>query len=186
MDGVDLWRNQKCDEARGNKKRLVGFPSGGGNGVRLNGGQIFTISRKSDVKDAAWRFISMTVTENGRNPVGNLGFTKTQIRSAVDFVRDNSYVKYFAYDGTESSIPPEKYTPDTFDTTKGVVVRLDESDAEQIISLLDGAGKSVSENSKLWSIISEEAEIYFAGAKDLDETVKVIQSRVSTYISERN
>ena len=67
-----------------------------------------------------------------------------------------------------------------------MVVRLDESDAEQIISLLDGAGKSVSENSKLWSIISEEAEIYFAGAKDLDETVKVIQSRVSTYISERN
>ena len=83
-------------------------------------------------------------------------------------------------------VPPEKYTPDTFDTTKGVVVRLDESDAEEIIKLLDGAGKSVSENSKLWSIISEEAEIYFAGAKDLDETVKVIQSRVSTYISERN
>lgn len=186
MDGVDLWRNQKCDEARGNQKRLVGFPSSGGNGVRLNGGQIFTISRKSDVKDAAWRFISMTVTENGRNPVGNLGFTKTQIRSAVDFVRDNSYVKYFAYDGTEMSVPPEKYTPDTFDTTKGVVVRLDENDAEEIIKLLDGAGKSVSENSKLWSIISEEAEIYFAGAKDLDETIKVIQSRVSTYISERN
>ena len=186
IDAVDLWRNNKSDEARGNKKRLVGFPSGDGNGVRLNGGQIFTISRKSDVKDAAWRFISMAVAENGRNSVGNFGFTKTQIRSAVDCVRDNSYVKYFAYDGTERSVPPEEYTPDTFDTTKGVVVRLDESDADEIINLLDGAGKSVSENSKLWSIISEEAEIYFAGAKDLDETVKVIQSRVSTYISERN
>ena len=38
---------------------------------------------------------------------------------------------------------------------------------------------------KVIMMIYEEADIYFSDAKSLDETVKVIQNRVSTYISER-
>ena len=52
--------------------------------------------------------------------------------------------------------------------------------------LLDGAGTSMRTDSTLWSIISEDAGMYFAGAKTLDETVKMIQDRAGTYISEKN
>ena len=38
---------------------------------------------------------------------------------------------------------------------------------------------------KVIMMIYEEADIYFSDVKPLDETVKVIQNRVSTYISER-
>ena len=35
------------------------------------------------------------------------------------------------------------------------------------------------------NIIKEEAAQYFAGQKSLDETARVIQNRVSTYVAER-
>lgn len=55
-----------------------------------------------------------------------------------------------------------------------------------MFELLDGAGTFMRIDSMLWSIISEDAEAYFAGVKTLDETVKMIQDRAGTYIAEKN
>ena len=38
----------------------------------------------------------------------------------------------------------------------------------------------------LMDMIREDASAYFAGAKTLEETVKVIQSRVSIYVAEHS
>ena len=38
---------------------------------------------------------------------------------------------------------------------------------------------------RIISMINEEAQMYFEDEKSLDETVKIIQDRVSTYMSER-
>ena len=54
------------------------------------------------------------------------------------------------------------------------------------MTALENAGTSLRADSTVWSIISEDAEAYFSGAKTLDETVKIIQNRVETYIAERN
>ena len=51
--------------------------------------------------------------------------------------------------------------------------------------LIAGAQSMPSLESKIFEIINEEAAMYYSDAKSLDETVKVIQNRVSTYISER-
>lgn len=40
-------------------------------------------------------------------------------------------------------------------------------------------------NAVVNSIIQEEAAYYFAGEKNLDDTVKIIQNRVETYVNEK-
>ncbi len=59
-------------------------------------------------------------------------------------------------------------------------------EAAKFAELLDGANTSLDDRSTVWSIISEDASAYFAGAKTLDETVKIIQNRVETYIAEQS
>ena len=51
-------------------------------------------------------------------------------------------------------------------------------------ALINGSQKPPATQNKIFEIISEEADMYYSGAKSLDETVKIIQNRVSTYISE--
>ena len=41
-------------------------------------------------------------------------------------------------------------------------------------------------DTEIMELIREDASAYFAGAKSLDETVKIIQGRVSIYVSEHS
>ena len=57
--------------------------------------------------------------------------------------------------------------------------------AENILrGIFDGAANAVSTDEALLSIIREEASAYFSGAKSVDETVKLIENRVTTLINE--
>lgn len=185
FDGAQIWFYKKNSAVKKPGTRLVGFPSESGNGMLISGTG-FSISAKSDVREAAWEFVASLLPELGRSDSGEFAVTRQSVKSAVEYVREAGYVYWYGDDGTEKQVKFTDYREDTFDTSKGRAVILDETDEEYLIGLLDGAGKSVSKDSKMWSIISEEADVYFAGAKTLDETVEIIQSRISTYVSERS
>lgn len=55
---------------------------------------------------------------------------------------------------------------------------------EKLFEMLDGAQIGYEYLSPEVSILLEEASAYFAGAKELDETIRLINDRMSTYISE--
>lgn len=60
----------------------------------------------------------------------------------------------------------------------------DDSDAELLMKLFNECKTVYGTNGSAVSIIVEEAEAYFSGAKALDEVVKLIQDRVTTQINE--
>lgn len=62
---------------------------------------------------------------------------------------------------------------------------LDREKADELLAFLKTLNHVVRNNSSVNSIIEEEAGAYFAGQKSLDETAKIIQNRVFTYVSER-
>ena len=99
-------------------------------------------------------------------------------------ISKNSYI--FSLDGSGYGFSPKANNPyQEYDKTQ-YVLRDPTPEVDEYIALLDGAGTSLDYESDLFAIIKEEAEIYFANAKTLDETVKIIQNRAETYISERN
>jgi ABC-type glycerol-3-phosphate transport system substrate-binding protein len=64
-------------------------------------------------------------------------------------------------------------------------VFLTEEMADELVAFLKTLNHVQRYNVPVNNIIKEEAAQYFAGQKSLDDTVRIIQNRVSTYVSER-
>ena len=163
----------------------IGYPDSNGNGVSLTPLTSFAIVEKSGVKTAAWEFIKGMLPRLSEFTWGEF----TCSRSTMRKIYENLYGTIYAIDrskGSTYSYTREQFEADPPDPEKYYIYEYTEADCEKMISLLDGADTSLRSDSTLWAIISEDAEMYFAGAKSLDETVKIIQNRVETYISERN
>lgn len=62
---------------------------------------------------------------------------------------------------------------------------IDREKADALIAFLKSLNHVTRNNTSVNAIIKEEAGAYFAGQKSLDETAKIIQNRVFTYVSER-
>ena len=67
----------------------------------------------------------------------------------------------------------------------GALVKIDETTIASLKDLINGAGAYPDAVEKIIDMIYEESQMYFEGDKSLDDTVKIIQNRVSTYLSER-
>ena len=61
-----------------------------------------------------------------------------------------------------------------------------EEQVQQMLDLIDSASLPARGNSTITSIVTEEAEAYFAGDRSVDEAAQLIQSRVSLYLSEQS
>lgn len=59
-----------------------------------------------------------------------------------------------------------------------------ESDLQQFKEIVKGLNYAVNSDTDVWSIVSEEAEAYFADQKSVEEITDIIQSRVQVYLKE--
>ena len=71
------------------------------------------------------------------------------------------------------------------DDNSGIQRDVTQSDIDRIKALIDGSTAMPDIDQKAAEMIMEEVQNYFAGDKPLDETVKVIQSRVGIYLAEK-
>ena len=92
---------------------------------------------------------------------------------------------FFYYDGGYSGWSGEdRYQGYTGDKS-GVLRDVTQADIDRVLSLIDGASAMPDIDQKAAEMIMEEVQVYFAGDKSLDETVKIIQSRVGIYLAEK-
>ncbi len=169
--------NLCCEKVRfGNDVKFLGYPDRDGNGVQINTSGSVAIVKDSKSAKVAWEFIKELVGSE---------ISKEATRNKMkENISKNSYI--FSLDGSGYGFSPKANNPyQEYDKTQ-YVLRDPTPEVDEYIALLDGAGTSLDYESDLFAIIKEEAEIYFANAKTLDETVKIIQNRAETYISERN
>ena len=59
-----------------------------------------------------------------------------------------------------------------------------ELDLQQFKEIVKGLNYAVNSDTDVWSIVSEEAEAYFADQKSVEEITDIIQSRVQVYLKE--
>ena len=139
---------------------VTGYPSIEGNGICLiqqMADPMFGISSSCKNKEAAWEFVRSLLTEEAQEDL-------------IDFpVRKEAFEKVL---------------------NNGEKKDLTKKEKELICQLVDSAGCfriefATSVEDSLRGIIYEEAEGYFSGDKSLDETMKVIESRVNLFASEK-
>lgn len=142
------------------KEKYIGYPSGSEGGIKLNCFTLYGISSTSEHKNEAWDIIKKLLEEDRDNvfmPTSKEGFNRRyRIESQV-----NNY-------GECNGIA---YSPAT------------EEDVNVVKELLGKAHFSNGMYSQ-YEIILDDIEKYFSGERELDETVKIIQDRMSKYVSE--
>lgn len=162
---------------------FIGFPVEGDNGTMLQScGPALAISSGSRHKEEAWKFISECLSESGqrRLPSGfpiRYSVLEEQIKQAMEIS--------YEYDENGEKIPVVKGQV-IFDGDEPIdIYNITPDQAKQMLDLIQKAKQVSSVEPKIYNIFMEEVEYYFNGAKSLEETVNVIQSRISMYIKEK-
>lgn len=172
---------------------FLGYPTNNGSGALINAGMSFAITDKSLLKDGAWEFIKSVSSTSPGMRRGFWGFfTNKELFDIVceDEIGEWNYFTSNGSWGFGKDTTYEEVMANLEDDwaqngkQNGVLVQTTEEHKNALIALIEGAQALPDLEGKVFEIINEEAEMYYSDAKSLDETVKIIQDRVSTYISE--
>ena len=180
----------------------VGFPSASGAGSSFTICQGMGISASSTAKEGAWAFVRGQLLPNSNasgywtatgEPSNFDGFPIN--RETFDEVMQMG-MKYWTdpYTGevfTDANGDPVEFTPAGVGVGRpGDIVLMaylfapSEAQLDRFWSLYESIEQITGRNDAILDIIMEQADVYFAGDKSLDETAQLIQNRVQLYVNE--
>ena len=145
----------------------------------------FMIVKNSPVKDKSWEFIKNLLVHIG----GSIQHPSVDFPSTTAGFHANAemaMMAYYYYSGGESA-GYQLGEPQDLDYNSGTdIVRITENDIAGVASLIELAAdyKYVKNLDEIFNLIDEEIQVYYNGGKSIEETAKIIQSRVSIYLSE--
>lgn len=162
---------------------FIGFPVEGTCGTVLQScGPVLAISRGSRKKEAAWEFISWCLNRENQEKLPS-GFPicrsvfEEQLKEAME-------MEYELNENGESS--PVIKQQVVFEGEEPVdIFCITQKQAEQLRLLIEATEITSSIDYKIYNIFWEEAEYYFNGSKELEETADIIQAKVFMYVNER-
>lgn len=163
---------------------FIGYPCYEGNGAVLSVGESYAVFNASPLKDGAWEFVKFSVLDTNTGRYGRSGFpvSRDAFDKTMAAYSDQHY--FFYYDGGYSGWSGEGGSSHE-DDNSGIQRDVTQADIDRIKALIDGSTAMPDIDQKAAEMIMEEVQNYFAGDKPLDETVKVIQSRVGIYLAEK-
>ena len=158
---IDITAAQAFAEEFGKDEIYIGFPTDDNSGIRLKCPYEFCLSSVSEHKEEGWDFIKQLM----KNSEGSESRLDSSIKGfEQSFEAASASDGYGSYNGI--AVTPAK-----------------KKDAETIKQLLKKSKYGYFIYGQ-FEIISEDVEKYFAGKRDIDETVRIIQDRMSKYVNE--
>lgn len=149
----------------------VGFPTNGKSGSYLYCDSFLVVNKEAADMDMIYRYIQYLFDE------------ENQRRAGTDTVRRDILSSFVIYRDWDLN------SPWAFSLGDGAYIILEykqdgTSYLEDYFEYIDSCVPAPFGTQEIKDIISEETEAYFAGEKDLDRTVDVIQKRVQLYLNE--
>ncbi|MCQ2432783.1 MAG: hypothetical protein MJ175_09300, partial [Clostridia bacterium] len=176
---------------------LTGYPTVSGNtcGTVIEPAYRYTITKTSPVAEGAWQFIKRTFgTFEGDRFNGYSGESFSPCRPVLDSVFEKESRRFYSFSewgwGCSEGSPEDdldKLWQETLEQcamSGEIPGHMTAEDEAFLRKLLDSVTSAAHNDTEISAIIKEEASAYFAGAKSVEEVVKLIQSRVSLYVSE--
>lgn len=128
----------------------------------------YSINANSGVKQEAWSFLKFLISEEMQSskelsgmPIHKAAYNK-QFDALKEDVKSGKVMTQFGEIEVQA-------TPEELDPYRNLIEQLQ----------LSGAS-----DHKIPEIISEEIKMYYSGQKSLDDVIKLIQNRVTTYLNE--
>lgn len=176
-------------ESMGNDADFVGYPGatgGFGCGFMPLGTICMTTACKD--KDGAWGFIRSLLSEDTQMQQTAFPILKSAFEKQAEKAMEQEYVTdengEQVLDGDGEPIRIVLYTIGFFSETVDVYAVTPEQ-YQIVCNLIDSTHSLYSFDQNILDIVAEECSGFFAGAKTIDETVSMIQNRVSLYIAEQ-
>ncbi len=164
-----------------NKANIVGYPNENGNKGRVEFNISFGMYSKSKNKEGAWEFIREYLTDDFQKSSDNYGIP-TRKDTFENYIKPYIAKKKYKNEADEE-ISPMNYEYGKMGFTFKLHPLTDEEE-ETYRNLVDHVERDPALDPKVKDIISEEVIKYFNGDRDVDETCKVLQNRINTYINE--
>ncbi len=143
----------------GDQTVFVGYPEAPGNGAALKSLARFSITASSTQQAGAWQFLRTLLLPEFQEQLGGHGMFFSP--------RKDMFEERMALEQEHfPEISPEEYTA--------------------AAELIQGAAYCADNESPAISIVKEEAAAFFAGDKSAEEVAKIVQNRVSIYLSEQS
>ena len=177
---------------KGQSYSCVGYPVNSGTGNCFGYTGRLAMSAASAHKDLVWQFLRTYFTEEYQSaqfsiPSNRAAFEKKlqeamQVRYRMS--TDGEYIR----DTNGAMIPEVRFTMQDGMGDYYDVYSLSQEDAEKLRELVATTTRMREYDEdirNITSIVQEQAEAFFQGAKSAEATAKMIQSMVSIYVSER-
>ena len=169
----------------------VGYPSASGNNNAFGLGEGLCITSTCKDKDAAWQFVRMYFTKEYQeeNPWYGLPTNADVFNDGLKEMMTITYQtdsdgNYILDENGEKVVEPKATGWINDETTYDIDV-LTQEQADQLMALYNSTNLISESDESILEIINEETAGYFAGQKTLDDTVRLIQNRVSLYVAEQ-
>jgi multiple sugar transport system substrate-binding protein len=144
-----------------------GYPVNSRNGNIINIESALSITTNSKSVGGAWAFIRTFMTED---------WQLKNVSSEFPVNKNALETKLFNSMGTHHRVQFENIILDS----------LTQADTDQIMNLFDSLKAIDNTDMGLFIIVMEGVNNYLNGTTDIDDTIRIIQSRAKTYVSERS
>lgn len=166
---------------------IVGYPSSEGGASKLRADAFYSITETSKVKEGAMAFLRYLLSADcvidemrGMRSIPSLKTTA----KAWDESESKMYY-YFYYDNVGRWSADIKPITKEDEGAPGVCIQLTQEKIDEVYDFLDRLKVYPYIPSEITAIVDEDMSMFLGTAKTADETAKIIQSRVSTYLSEK-
>ena len=163
---------------------FMGYPSPYGDDTVVElYGTSFMITDQSKVKNGAWEFIKYYCSDEAQ--MAKMEYSIPMLKSAFKAIFENfqSYYLYFDKTGAFTNYNRE-FSEEELETNGFTFFELTDDHFNMMEKLLNIKNKQYSYDDTLAMIIQDELSTFFADGKTAEETAKLIQNRVSVYLSE--
>ena len=165
---IDIYAIQEAQRIYGTKEvTMIGMPNEEGSGSCFTFQNVYAISSASKVKEGAWQFVRTVLDPD---------------YEAVTSIRKDLFQKQM-----EAYLDPANEM--TGGGSDGYTSWEYERPSEEVISqfedLVNQTDRVEWRDSSVYDIVEEEAKACFAGQRSEEETAKIIQTRITTYMNEK-
>lgn len=161
----------------------IGLPGVGGSGGAFICDTGIAMSANCSDKEGAWQFMRRYV--DGSFYDYNYNFSTN--RAKFDAAMEEAMTPVYYTDENGQQVEASVYTYYIDDDNQVELYAMTQAEADKILDLIsETTAVSVNADQQLMSIITEEAEAYFAGQRSAQDAAAMIQSRASIYVSEQS
>ena len=171
----------------------IGYPtnSGVGSMIQLGAGDggLYGMSSNCKDKEAGWQFLRGFLTPEGQKNGWGLPTNKNVFDQKLKEAMTPNYKKdengNFVLDANGDKIQVSRGQYATSDGQIHNIYAMTQEQADKLLEVINTATRAMSSNDSIYSIVSEQAQAFFAGQKSAEEVARLIQSKANIFVNEQ-